>query len=318
MRHRKGTSGPAAPSNAAAPAVYPENLGDANTAQHKGSASNGDPQYGVTMTNTAAANAFMPFQQRVPRLEAKEDSLYYTSQLLWLQVMNRIPYELTCHFVPSPSRLHEAMLCRIREQYGRPYAAENALDAELLGRLWNGHNRVVFAPSDLAFSPATHSVSGRWKEMGFQGTDPSTDFRGAGILGLAHLVYLVEQYPQQWSAMLTPDFLPAAAGLNMTLHLSTLLGINPSVNQFSASILSTYSARAARLRLCRFIYDPSVDVAIQRLSEIYCFAMRLLHYRWIRSTRNIMEFNQQLSKVYEELNRLLYVSKGLQDLCTLL
>ncbi|KAG5481284.1 hypothetical protein CUR178_06519 [Leishmania enriettii] len=318
MRHRKGASAPADTSTAATHTAYPVSLGGSQPAYDAGSMDAYDFRYGAATTDTVAANAFGTFRSRSSRLEAKESSLSYTSQVLLLQVMDRIPFEVSHYFVPSPSRLHEAVLSRIREQYGRPYSGENELDVELLGRLWNGHNRVMFAPKDLAFSPEAHSVSDRWKEMGFQGTDPSTDFRGAGVLGLVNLVYLVEHYPQQWSAILTPDFLAAAAGLNVTLRLSTLLGINSSVNQFSASILSSYSARAARLRLCRFIYDSSVDVAIQRLCEVYCFAMRLLHYRWILSSRNIMEFNQLLTTVYEELDRLLFMSKTLEGLCTLL
>ena len=32
-------------------------------------------------------------------------------------------------------------------------------------------------------------ISKRWTEIGFQGTDPSTDFRGMGLLGLVNLQY---------------------------------------------------------------------------------------------------------------------------------
>ena len=34
-----------------------------------------------------------------------------------------------------------------------------------------------------------------WKEIGFQGSDPSTDFRGAGLLGLQNLVDFASRYP---------------------------------------------------------------------------------------------------------------------------
>jgi hypothetical protein len=30
-------------------------------------------------------------------------------------------------------------------------------------------------------------ISKRWSDIGFQGTDPSTDFRGMGLLGLVNL-----------------------------------------------------------------------------------------------------------------------------------
>lgn len=34
----------------------------------------------------------------------------------------------------------------------------------------------------------TNRVSRQWEEIGFQGADPATDFRGAGILGLNQLI----------------------------------------------------------------------------------------------------------------------------------
>jgi ELMO domain-containing protein len=51
---------------------------------------------------------------------------------------------------------------------------------------------------------------------------------------------------------------------------------------------------------------------------VYCFAMRLLHFRWMRSSRNLMEFNQQLGAMYVELERLLFVSTSLEELCSIL
>jgi hypothetical protein len=41
-------------------------------------------------------------------------------------------------------------------------------------------------------------VSAQWKTLGFQGTDPMTDFRGAGIFGLNNLLYFAETYPNRY------------------------------------------------------------------------------------------------------------------------
>ncbi|GET88049.1 hypothetical protein, unknown function [Leishmania tarentolae] len=317
MRQRKGAPPSVVPSTAEKYVAYPGSSDSSNPAHQAGSTNTLDLRHRATTTASTTTDAGS-FQWRANRLEEMERSLYYTPKFLWLQVMDRMPYEVAhCLVSPLPPQ-HEAMLGQIREQYGRPYSSAKTFDVELLGRLWNGHSRVVFATDDLVFSAAAHSVSDRWKEMGFQGPDPSTDFRGAGIFGLAQLVYLVEHHPEQWSAILTPDFMVAAAGLNVTMRLATLLGINSSLNQFSTSILSTYSAREARLRLCRLIFDPSADVVIQRLGEVYCFAMRLLHYRWMHSTRNIMELNEKLTKMYTELDRLLFLCNTLEELCSLL
>jgi len=46
-------------------------------------------------------------------------------------------------------------------------------------------------------------ISGsHWEELGFQGSDPRTDVRGAGILGLLHLLYFAEAYPKSSRCLL--------------------------------------------------------------------------------------------------------------------
>lgn len=38
-------------------------------------------------------------------------------------------------------------------------------------------------------------LSGRhWEDIGFQGSDPRTDVRGAGLMGILHLLYFAEHY----------------------------------------------------------------------------------------------------------------------------
>jgi len=37
----------------------------------------------------------------------------------------------------------------------------------------------------------------QWIDIGFQGADPATDFRGAGLLGLHALIQLVRFYPNE-------------------------------------------------------------------------------------------------------------------------
>ena len=41
-------------------------------------------------------------------------------------------------------------------------------------------------------------VDERWKDIGFQGKDPRTDFRGGGHLSLLCLLYMIENYPEEW------------------------------------------------------------------------------------------------------------------------
>jgi len=68
-----------------------------------------------------------------------------------------------------------------------------------------------------------------WEEIGFQGTDPATDLRGAGILGLLQLLALVDQHKElareMWEHSRHPTYhFPfAVCGLNMTQIVKELL-----------------------------------------------------------------------------------------------
>lgn len=43
--------------------------------------------------------------------------------------------------------------------------------------------------------PRMSSCRVAWDRVGFQGTDPATDLRSTGLLGLFHVLYLIDQYP---------------------------------------------------------------------------------------------------------------------------
>nr|GFC90422.1 hypothetical protein [Tanacetum cinerariifolium] len=38
-------------------------------------------------------------------------------------------------------------------------------------------------------------ISEQWKEMGWQGKDPSTDFRGGGFISLENLLFFARNFP---------------------------------------------------------------------------------------------------------------------------
>lgn len=61
-----------------------------------------------------------------------------------------------------------------------PYDSQNSEHERKLVQLWE-----VLNPS----YPLSGRISKQWTEIGFQGDDPMTDFRGMGILGLENLLY---------------------------------------------------------------------------------------------------------------------------------
>ncbi|KAJ8782392.1 hypothetical protein J1605_010100 [Eschrichtius robustus] len=61
----------------------------------------------------------------------------------------------------------------------KPYDSDNLQHEKLLLKLWN-----LLMPT----KKLKARISKQWADIGFQGDDPKTDFRGMGVLGLINLV----------------------------------------------------------------------------------------------------------------------------------
>ncbi|PIA50377.1 hypothetical protein AQUCO_01300843v1 [Aquilegia coerulea] len=76
-------------------------------------------------------------------------------------------------------------------------------------------------------------VSEQWKEMGWQGKDPSTDFRGGGFISLENLLFFARAYPKPFQDLLQKqegdramwEYPFAVAGVNLTFMLIQMLDL---------------------------------------------------------------------------------------------
>ncbi|CEG45672.1 Uncharacterized conserved protein [Plasmopara halstedii] len=65
---------------------------------------------------------------------------------------------------------------------------------------FDGHNKIVIRMLQTIYKKVTTSsrnvslIGMHWESIGFQGTDPSTDLRGCGVLSLLQMLYLVENF----------------------------------------------------------------------------------------------------------------------------
>jgi engulfment and cell motility protein 2 len=64
----------------------------------------------------------------------------------------------------------------------------------------------------------------RWTEVGFQGPDPGTDFRGAGVFGLRHLIFFAQTHPDEFQRFQKSGYPLSIAGLNITMLIYSCLG----------------------------------------------------------------------------------------------
>lgn len=145
--------------------------------------------------------------------EFKHQMYIYQVQLLYILLFIWIVLMHTQHH-----RFKE-----LKMQRDQSYNKENPEHEELLLRLW----KATFPNTTLE-----NRVCEQWKLIGFQGTDPATDFRGMGILGLNNLLYFAEVHPETFRKIVTVqaerkerDYPVAVAGINITQMLYDLLRI---------------------------------------------------------------------------------------------
>lgn len=100
------------------------------------------------------------------------------------------------------------------------YDADNLEHERKLYDLWE--NLMPDEPLELR-------VTKQWQEIGFQGDDPKTDFRGMGLLGLENLLYFSTEYKAAACHVLSHSKHPtygyafAIVGINLTSMAWTLL-----------------------------------------------------------------------------------------------
>ncbi len=80
----------------------------------------------------------------------------------------------------------------------RPFAPESPADAALLEKLW-----VALKPDTRRRGDPTE-----WPELGFQGAEAATDFRGMGVLGCESLVWFAQQHSSAARRLLLESHVP--------------------------------------------------------------------------------------------------------------
>ncbi|GAB6023950.1 hypothetical protein CHUAL_008680 [Chamberlinius hualienensis] len=127
--------------------------------------------------------------------------------------------------------------------------------------------------------PLTSRISKQWGDIGFQGDDPKTDFRGMGMLGLENLLYFSSHYTPIARQVLSHSHHPkygysfAIVGINLTSMACDLLNKNH---------LQTHMYNVLEGR-------PSM----KHFNQIYVYLFYEFDKLWISSKpKNIMEFGR--------------------------
>lgn len=148
-------------------------------------------------------------------------------------------------------------------------------------------------------------LSADWSEIGFQRSDPSTDFRGMGLLGLMQLVYFCECKPNVARSILTVSSDPqkyypfAITGINITAFLLELLNGTHLHRLIFDNIEKLALENAGKFAADGCSSDSeAITSSCNVLNEFYCFIFEEFHNLWqARNPRNVMDF----PKIFNEL-----------------
>ena len=124
--------------------------------------------------------------------------------------------------------------------------------ADLLQRLW----MAALPSANLATNPV-RTRSGEWKLLGFQSDDPTTDFRGMGLLALRCLVYVAETFPERLTPLVAAvpfrEYPLAATSIGVVAMLADLLGISNKASPFVVEAARIELNTNGRRRIVSFV-----------------------------------------------------------------
>lgn len=142
-------------------------------------------------------------------------------------------------------------------------------------------------------------VSEQWKQLGFQGTDPATDFRGMGLLGLLNLIYFAETYTDIFRKIVVTqatrkekDYPVAVAGINVSQMLCDLLHIDQRLN--------TEGSDVNTIVIYQVLFDHP-----KAFEELYCIVFKVLDSTWDEMNASYMDFPKVIAAVKKRVTEVL-------------
>ncbi|XP_028304982.1 ELMO domain-containing protein 2 [Gouania willdenowi] len=128
-------------------------------------------------------------------------------------------------------------------------------------------------------------VTKQWGDIGFQGDDPKTDFRGMGVLGLSNLVFFSENYTMEARQVLSHANHPKLG------YSYAIVGIN--LTEMVYSLLRSDALKP------HFYNTVQGSPELQHFQQLYCYLAYEFDKFWVaEEPESIMQFNQYREKFH--------------------
>ena len=188
-------------------------------------------------------------------------------------------------------RFQDLYLSLMEDYQGEGFDNNNPQHEETLLKFWKN----VYPKVSLKAR-----ISEEWGDLGFQGKDPASDFRGMGMLGLKHLCYISSVHKKQFRE-LAAQYKKTKAEKQYPFSVA---GIRISDLLFQLFELGKYrkggggrgggeggsrSGIGGRQRVCKIIFDGEENNIVE---EMYCGIFWLLNKLWYEMKLDYMGFPQ--------------------------
>ncbi|CAA0842451.1 ELMO/CED-12 family protein [Striga hermonthica] len=136
-------------------------------------------------------------------------------------------------------------------------------------------------------------ISEQWKEMGWQGKDPSTDFRGGGFISLENLLYFARNFPKSFQVLLRKqegtralwEYPFAVGGVNITFMLIQMLDLE-----------AVKPRTFVGATFLKFLEENEMAFDL-----LYCIAFKLMDHLWLVMHASYMDFNAVMKATRRQL-----------------
>uniref|UniRef100_A0A672S5D1 ELMO domain-containing protein 1-like n=1 Tax=Sinocyclocheilus grahami TaxID=75366 RepID=A0A672S5D1_SINGR len=177
-----------------------------------------------------------------------------------------------------------------------PYACENPAHEEMLMKLWK-----ELRPD----SPLSGRISKQWCEIGFQGNDPKTDFRGMGLLGLHNLLYFAEHDKATALQVLHDSLQPKHSKMSKAdwdkKKFDKAIGYSFAIVGINITDLAYSLLVSGALKTHLYNVAPEMP-SLVHFQQTFCYLMQEFHRFWIEEDpRDIMEFNCVRTKFHKHV-----------------
>ncbi|KAJ8276673.1 hypothetical protein COCON_G00084250 [Conger conger] len=177
-----------------------------------------------------------------------------------------------------------------------PYDCENAEHEEMLLKLWK-----ALRPE----TPLTGRISKQWCEIGFQGSDPKTDFRGMGLLGLHNLLYFAEHDKAAALQVLHDSLQPKQSKMSKAewekKKFDKAIGYSFAIVGINITDLAYALLVSGALKTHLYNVAPEMP-SLANFQQTFCYLMQEFHKFWTEEDpSDIMEFNRVRAKFHKRV-----------------